>query len=355
MEQLNPQDAQFLYMETGNNLTHVTGASIYDPSTAPGGKGDGVPVRFKDIIAHIENHLHTSPVFTRRLLRVPLELDYPYWVNDEYFDIEHHIHHGRLPEPGDWRQFCIHLARYHSRPMDMQRPLWEMYVIDGLDDIGGVPKGSYAIATKIHHCTIDGASAVKFFAAFSEMDAKGTPALDTPAVDMSGFSKPSAVDITRRAMISNIRSPVRMAETLLRTAPALLQGVRKSMRPRVSSEKVEVPDTRFNVPVSPHKMFDATGFSLDDFKQIRKAVDGATVNDVVLAVCSGGLRRYLSAHRELPEESLVAWCPINARTKGSSEDSTPGNNITAMTAQIHTDVDDPLECLRAVHVDVLDR
>ena len=82
-----------------------------------------------------------------------------------------------------------------------------------------------------------------------------------------------------------------MAETLLRTAPALLQGVRKSLRPRVSSEKVEVPDTRFNVPVSPHKMFDATGFSLDDFKQIRKAVDGATVNDVVLAVCSGGLRR----------------------------------------------------------------
>jgi len=125
MDQLNPQDAQFLYMETGNNLAHVTCVNIYDPSTVPGKK----IVRFKDIIAHVEERLHMSPLLKRRLVRVPMELDYPYWVEDDHFDLEYHLLHGRLPEPGDWRQLCIHIARYHSRPLYMNRPLWEMFVI----------------------------------------------------------------------------------------------------------------------------------------------------------------------------------------------------------------------------------
>ena len=166
MEQLSPQDAQFLYMESEHNLTHVTSISIYDPTTVPGGK----TVRFKDIMRHVEERLHMSPLFKRRLVRVPLELDYPYWVEDEYFDLEYHMRHGRLPEPGDWRQFCIHLARYHSRPLDMKRPPWEMFVIEGLDYIENLPKGSYAIATKIHHSAVDGASLTQFFGALGDLD-----------------------------------------------------------------------------------------------------------------------------------------------------------------------------------------
>ena len=128
MDQLNPQDAQFLYLESEDNLTHITTISIFDQSTAP---GEGV-VRFRDILDHVESRLHMSPLFKRRLVHVPLELDFPYWVDDEHFDLEYHVRHGRLPEPGDWRQFCIHMARYHSRPLDMRRPLWEMYVVEGL-------------------------------------------------------------------------------------------------------------------------------------------------------------------------------------------------------------------------------
>ena len=130
MDQLSPQDAQFLYMEAEGNRTHLTSISIFDQSTVP----DGDVVRFKDILAHIESRLHMSPLFKRRLVRVPLELDFPYWVDDEHFDLEYHVRHGRLPEPSDWRQFCIHMARYHSRPLDMDRPLWEMYVVEGLDN-----------------------------------------------------------------------------------------------------------------------------------------------------------------------------------------------------------------------------
>ena len=106
---------------------------------------DGGVVRFKDILAHIEGRLHMSPLLKRRLVHVPLELDDPWWIEDPHFDLEYHIRHARLPAPGDWRQFCIHLARHFSRPMDMNRPLWDMYVIEGLDRIKGIPKGSYDV------------------------------------------------------------------------------------------------------------------------------------------------------------------------------------------------------------------
>ena len=173
MQQLSPQDAQFLYIETGNNLTHVMGVNVYDPSTAPGGK-----VRFKDIIQQVESRLDSSPVFRRRLMRLPYDFDHPYWVEDEFFDIEHHMFHGALPEPGDWRQFCIHMSRHFSRPMDMNRPLWDMYVVEGLDRIKGIPRGCYAIATRVHHAAIDGTSAMHFFNALSDIDTEGTPAVD---------------------------------------------------------------------------------------------------------------------------------------------------------------------------------
>ena len=169
MDQLSPQDSQFLYMESEDNLTHVTSISVFDQSTVPGGK----VVRFKDILAHIEGRLHMSPLFKRRLVHVPLELDFPYWIDDEHFDLEYHVTHGRLPEPGDWRQFCIHMARYHSRPLDMNRPLWEMFVVEGLDNIDGLPKGSYAIATKIHHAAVDGTAIIDFFGAMADIDNKG--------------------------------------------------------------------------------------------------------------------------------------------------------------------------------------
>ncbi|RPH97738.1 MAG: wax ester/triacylglycerol synthase family O-acyltransferase, partial [Lysobacterales bacterium] len=278
MQQLSAQDAQFLYLETGNNLTHVMGVNIFDPSTAPKGK-----VRFKDIIAHVESRLDCSPVFRRRLLRQPFDFDHPYWVEDEFFDIEHHMFHGRLPDPGDWRQFCIHLSRHFSRPMDMNRPLWDMYVIEGLGRIKGLPKGAYAIATRVHHAAIDGASAMHFFSALTDKNAKGTPAIDLAPARSAPATAPSALTVLNRALASNLQSPVKMASTLLRFSPAIWSAVRHSMGPGAERSS-KVPQTRFNRPVSPHKVFDAAIFSLADLKQIKAKVEGATINDVVLAI-----------------------------------------------------------------------
>ncbi|MDH3336681.1 MAG: wax ester/triacylglycerol synthase family O-acyltransferase [Gammaproteobacteria bacterium] len=343
MQQLNPQDAQFLYMESDDNLTHVTSIVILDPTTVP----DGKPVRFKEILAHIDGRIHMSPLCRRKLVRVPLELDFPYWVDDERFDLENHVTHGRLPEPGDWRQFCIHMARYHSRPLDMHRPLWEVYVVEGLDNIGWLPKGSYAMATKIHHAAVDGSSIMEFFSAMADIDNKGTPAVPLNKAKLSRCPQPSLLDMAVRAGWHTVRSPISIIDGVMRAAPGLYRMAQNALRSRGESNN-RVPDTRFNCAASPHKMFDATAFPLEALKTVRKAVPGSTINDVVLAVCSGALRKYLLHHDELPDDSLIAWVPINARVGGISDRDSPGNNLTSMTTPIFTDVEDPIDRLQRI-------
>ena len=340
MDQLSPQDAQFLYMEAEGNRTHLTSIGIFDQSTVP----DGGVVRFKDILAHIESRLHMSPLLKRRLVRVPLELDFPYWVDDEHFDLEYHVRHGRLPEPSDWRQFCIHMARYHSRPLDMDRPLWEMYVCEGLDNVDWLPKGSYAIATKIHHAAADGKALMDFFATLADIDNKGTPAVPLDKSRLRRSPNPSLVEMGVRAAWHTVRSPMGLADAVMRSVPSVYRCAQNALSSR-QEDGWDVPNTRFNSSISPHRMFGARAFRLDDFKAIRKAVPDSTINDIVLSVCGGALRQYLDKHDELPGESLIAWVPINARTVNTTDPDSPGNRVTSMTTPIFTDVKDSAERL----------
>ncbi len=344
MDQLSPQDAQFLYMESEDNHIQITAIAIFDPSTVP----DGKVVRFKDILAHIESRLHMNPLFRRRLVRVPLDLDFPYWVDDEHFDLEYHVQHSRLPAPGDWRQLCIQLSRFHARPLDKSRPLWEMLVIEGLDHVDGVPDGAYAIATKMHHAAVDGASIVKYFGALMDIDNQGTPAVPLDAFEARRSPKPGVVDIATRAVWNTVRSPIGLTDAMMRSAPALYRWVQDALS---SQREVSdsVPDTRFNCNASPHKMFDATTVGLDELKAIKQAVPGSTINDIVLCICGGALRKYLMHHKELPAESLVAWVPINARNGTNDDDEKIGNRVTSMTTRIFTNKADPLTRLRAIH------
>ncbi|MFZ5727500.1 MAG: wax ester/triacylglycerol synthase family O-acyltransferase [Pseudomonadota bacterium] len=339
LKQLSAQDAQFLYTQTANNLTHIMGVYIYDPSTAPGGF-----VRFKDIIAHVESRVHTSPLFRRRLHRLPFDIDHPYWVEDEHFDIEAHMSHARLPEPGDWRQFCIAVARWFSKPMDMNRPLWDIYVIEGLDRIPGIPKGSFAMLHRVHHAAVDGASGAHAFIAMSDIDAKGTPAISEPPPVEELGDPPSSAEIVSRAWAASLQSPVKFMNALMKMSPAIISSARKAIEGGMTAG---VPETRFNVPVGPHKMFDGTSVALADVALIRGKVPGATVNDVVLTTVGGALRKYLAKHKELPKESLVAVAPVNLRGKGGKA-STPGNQVSAMSVPIRTDIADPLARLAAV-------
>lgn len=349
MQQLSAQDAQFLYMETNKSLSQVTSVAIFDPSTAPEGT-----VRFKQIIEHVRSRIHTSPIYKRRIYHVPLELDYPYWIDDEHFDIEYHIRHGRLPHPADWRQLCIHLARFHSRPLDMQRAPWEMYVIEGIDNVPGIPKGAYAIATKIHHAAADGMAIVNFFGGLMDIDQKGTPVMPVKQrVTSARNEKPTPFQMYARGMLNGLRSPVKVTNTLMKYAPNMVQTAKKRFSEKQREAKQNVPMTRFNLETSPHRVFDSTGFDLQDFKPIRKLVEGCTINDVVLAICSGALRKYLQHHKELPSESLRSFVPVNVRApKGSlQETEQPGNNISTMSPLLHTNIADPVERMKAIQAE----
>ena len=140
MRQLSGSDAFFLYSDKPGKHQHVSTIYLYDPSTAPDGRVD-----FQTILEHLRGRLGTSRILRQRLVNVPLNLDYPYWIHDAHFDLEFHVRHIALPHPGDWRQFCILASRLHARPVDLRRPAWEMYVIEGLDNVSFLPRGAFAV------------------------------------------------------------------------------------------------------------------------------------------------------------------------------------------------------------------
>src|SRR4051794_1135640 len=275
MQQLNAHDARFVHFDNEDWAAHGGMVAIYDPFTAPGGQ-----VRFKDILAHVDRRLSRSPIFRRRLVRVPLDLDHPYWIEDENFDLEFHVRHTRLPEPADWRQLCITVARLDSRPLDLSRPLWEMYVIEGLDNVDGVPAGSYAVFTKLHHAAVDGHSMRDIISGIHDL----TPEPDgaSRADDWEPEERPGAASLLARATVNNLmRAPLRTARATARMAPAtrLLPGALLgsgsdggSLVPR------SVPRTRFQGAVTPHRVLDGRRFPLDEVRAMRSLVDGATVN-----------------------------------------------------------------------------
>jgi WS/DGAT/MGAT family acyltransferase len=340
MRQLRAEDARFVYAETGHANSNITLVHIYDPSTAPGGR-----VRFKGLLKYIESRLHLSPIFRQKLLRVPLDLDHPYWIEDERFDLEYHVRHIALPKPGDWRQFCIQASRIHARPLDMSRPLWELYLVEGLDTFLDLPTDSFAILTKVHHAAID----VRGGAEITTLLHDTTPVPPDPEPPEPWFpeSPPSSLSLLARAALHNIVQPLMVAAPLTRAmrrvAPAVLGSLSELwLHPE------RMPITRFNAEVSPHRVFETRRFTLDELRRIRALVPGATVNDAVLAVCGGALRRYLQTHDELPAPSLLAMAPLSIR----NADASPGrrrSGLSFLRVPLGTEIEDAVERLRSVH------
>jgi diacylglycerol O-acyltransferase len=339
MQQLTGLDASFLYFETSNSPMHIGGISIYDQSTAPGGR-----VTFRGILSNIEKRLHLARCFRQRLAYVPLNFDHPYWIEDPDFDLEFHVRHIALPKPGDWRQLCIQAARLHSRPLDHHRPLWEMYVIEGLDNVAGLPKGSFAMVTKIHHAAIDGVSGAEITAAIHDLKPGAKPR--PPKEPWTPDAVPRAQDLLGRTTLNNVLYPFRFARVIAGSLPAIARG-RQEMRAREFRTQTDVPRTRFNGTVTPHRVLEGRSFDLGEIRSIKAAVEDATVNDVVLAVCGGALRKYLHDKRELPKDSLLAMAPISVRTQ--EERGTAGNQVSAMVVPLHSEIGNARERLHAVH------
>jgi WS/DGAT/MGAT family acyltransferase len=337
MRQLTGLDASFLYMETPNAPMHISGLGIYDPSTAPGGE-----VRFKEIIANVNRRMLGLPTMTQRLVTVPLDLDHPYWVTDGTYDPEFHIRHIALPKPGDWRQLCILVSRLHARPLDRAHPLWELYVIEGLDNVEGAPKGSFALFSKTHHAAIDGTSGVEMSVATHDLssDYKQRSAPAIVKVD----HHPSRAELVLRSSLNNIKKPFHFLSVARNTVPGMAKSMLAIRRGELRKVK-DIPRTRFNGKVSPHRVFDAINVSLDDIKRIKNSVQGATVNDVAISIVGGAMRKYLVDKNELPAQSTVAMTPVNVR---SDKDTAGGNLVSSMTVRMRSDIEDALERLQAV-------
>jgi WS/DGAT/MGAT family acyltransferase len=357
MKQLTGIDNFFINSERGNVYNHVAALGIYDPSTAPSGK-----VRFKEILEHFRQRVMTTPSFRRRLVTVPFGLDRPYWVDSPDLDIEFHIRHIALPHPGDWRQLMIQVARIHSRPLDRSRPLWEIYVIEGLDNIPDMPAGAFALFSKFHHSQMDGnATARVLFNLHADSATPAVPSTETATVITE--RDPLTPELYARALGNTVRRAAGFARFVAKTSGKVASIAAKVLAERANrgdgtldmdAVKAAIghgkaPQTRFNTKLSANRSVDAAALPLDQVKTIRSAFPDTTVNDIFLSVCGGALRHYLESKGELPSAGLRGLMPISVRKAGKAE----GNEVGGVAVLLHSEIADPIERLMAVQRDAV--
>ncbi|NJD30897.1 MAG: wax ester/triacylglycerol synthase family O-acyltransferase [Gammaproteobacteria bacterium] len=355
MKQLSGMDNMFLHLEHGNQYMHVAGLGIYDPSTAAGGF-----VRFKDILKFFEARLDSAPVFRRRLVTVPMELDRPYWIEDPDVDVEYHVRHIALPHPGDWRQLCIQVARIHSRPLDRSKPLWEAYVIEGLDNIPGIPRGSFAFYTKFHHAAIDGEGGTEVMAAIHSFSPEEAVPDDTVRRTRVRDREPTQVELYTRALVNSVqrfpraaRFSVQTAKRLAGLSPNYMAQLKELLQeagvPSVETVKSKLrrpPATRVSGKVSAQRVGELVGVPMAQIRHVRQKIEGATINDVFMATVGGALNKYLGAKGELPDRSMTAQVPMTLR--GQDKGGDVGNQVGVAVMPLHSEIADPVERLHAI-------
>ncbi len=351
MRQLTSLDAQFLALEDGRNLGHVSGLAIYDPSTAPGGVLNAARVR--DLVAE---RIHLLPPFRWRLVTVPFGLDHPYWVDDEHFDLGYHVREIALPPPGDHAQLSEQAARIFARPLDRARPLWELYVIHGLEG------GRVAVLTKIHHAAVDGLSGAEILAALLDISPEGRDASAPPEANRRYERQPSELEMLVRGLSALPLQPIRQMRNLPKTLANLdslptlrhiplvpriadvTRRIGRTVSPRqtdggvLEGRRLKAPRTRFQAAISPHRRVGYGSLALSDVKEVKNAF-GCTVNDVVMTMCASAMRSFLLDHGELPDEPLVTMVPVSVRTP--EQFGTFGNRISTMVVALPTDEADP--------------
>lgn len=327
--------------------THFTVVTIYDQSTVKGGK-----LGFQEILSYFDKVMAGLPIFRRKVCGVPFNLDAPYLVDDPDFHIESHIKHIALPAPKDWRQFCILCAQIQATPIDNSKPMWDMHVIEGLDNCDDLPKGCFAILTRMQHSLADGDTVRGLLAALHQPAGVSYE----PPANYEAQPEPSLLTMSRRAMVNNFKQGWKTEASFLRKVPMLGKSLGKLAVNRIESlfedaeidEQVAVPKTLFNGPMEYRRVFQARAFDLDAIKGMRVLAENSTVNDVVLTLVGGALRRYLESQNAPPSDHLFAMCPVNMREDKFSNSSSFGNNISLMRACMFTEESDPAVRMKLV-------
>lgn len=331
MDRLSGLDASFLYFESGTNLMHVCGLLVLDQSTMPHG------YEFDRMRDAVRARIGGNPAFRRKLHNPTFNLDHPVWVEDEEFDIEHHVRRVGVSPSGDREQLARVCADIAGQPLDRNRPLWEMWMIEGLDD------GSVAVMTKMHHATVDGVSGASLVSELCSLEPDAEPGTAGQLTPVSA-KRPSDARIVIDGALRMARRPLSFARLLPPTVGVLPEWIGRSRHGRAMPAPFTAPRTSFNATITSHRSVAFVRMDLADVKEVKNAL-GCTVNDVVLTMCSGALRKYLADRDELPGDSLVAMVPVSVHGKSTA----PGTNkVSGMFSSLASDIADPVERLAAI-------
>jgi len=341
MERLIGLDASFLAMETPTMKLHVSAVMVFEP---PDRTVDEPVLPFERVRQVVAQRLHLVPPLRRRAVRVPFGLHHPVWIEDPDFDLDYHVRRSSVPAPGGPNELSALVGEVAGRPLDLDRPLWEMHVVEGLES------GHFAIVTKLHHATIDGVSGADVLATFFDLGPEPR-VVAPPEHPWQPDVLPSERDLVTGALSSLTRQP-ELAVTALRRTLGAVRGLSERNRRLREEDGIEPPPAPFSAPrtslngtISAHRRYAFLHASLDEIHTVKHAF-GGTVNDVVLACVAGALRRLLAERGEVLDSSLVAMVPMSTR---STEDAgVLGNKVHAMLVSLATTVADPVERLRVI-------
>jgi WS/DGAT/MGAT family acyltransferase len=333
-DRLSGLDASFLHLERGPAHMHVASTTVFE----------GPAPDLDEFKTHIQARLHLVPRFRQRLRFVPLGQGRPKWVDDPSFNLDYHIRHTALPEPGSHEQLLIFAARVFSQRLDRSKPLWEMWLVDGVEG------DRFAIVSKSHHCLVDGVSGVDITTVLFDASPDPPQPARRPAPWVP-YPEPSDAQLLAEALVERATSP----KEIVRGARALFHAPRRGAHAAIDALEaagtlaragLAAPHSPFNVGIGPYRRFATVDASLDDLKAVKNKI-GGTVNDVVLAAVSGALGRYLRgrgfATRDL---ELRAMVPISVRAAG--EHGALGNRVSSYMAPLPVWCEDPMQRLREV-------
>jgi WS/DGAT/MGAT family acyltransferase len=332
VERLTGLDDFFLSMETPTSHMHVAGLAVYDPSEVEGG------FDYDRVVDAFDARMHLAPPFRRTLAPVPFGLHHPLWVEDGSFNIRNHVRRIAVPEPGGDVELAELVSHLVAVPLDRSRPLWEMWFIEGLAD------GKVAILTKVHHAAIDGAAGNQITVAILDLepDPPPPPPADPP---WRPDRRPSDVELLAYAGSSLARQPLKLLKTARRQVESVVGTRRLPFDRRVAPPTLTAPRTSLNRSLTASRDYAHTTLSLSRVKAVKSAY-GVKVNDVVLALCSGALRRYFDGLDEQLDGPLVAMVPVSVRT--DDQRGGEGNQVSQMRVSLASDVDEAGERLRAI-------
>jgi diacylglycerol O-acyltransferase len=335
MDRLTPVDASFLHQEGPTSHMHVGGLTIVE----------GPPPAMEEFLEQIRRRLHLVPRYRHKLAHTALDSGRPVWIDDPSFNLEFHVRHTALPTPGGWEQLCALTARIFSQQLDRSKPLWEMWLIEGLKD------DRFALISKTHHSLIDGIAGIDLATVLFDLSPTPPP-LRSSGRAWQPHSEPGTAELVATGLRGALRAGIELVEAAL---DALAHPDHALARAREAAEGIgeivwaglnPAPETPLNVPIGPHRRFVGVDSQLEDFKGVKNAF-GGTVNDVVLAVVAGALRSFLISRGVRTEGmELRALVPVSVRAE--AEHHQGGNRIVVMRGPLPVYIADPVQRLQFV-------